>query len=365
MSLHLGPRTCVLGIVLLLVGAECALRAFGDFAQSPVSDTSARLGYRLVPGSYRGPHGASIDVNASGFRERELATSVDDPRTLRIAVLGDSVSFGQDVASEETWGRQLEQLASARVARSAQHQRALVYNFSVPGYTLEQMARLCEDELRAWKPAVVIISLGTYAIRPMRERTDPVRFPLRTWIQRSALYDLADRLRRRGDRERDPAALLAAERALRDDPHAAENEVLWLQAATRLEGLRALFEPAACRLVVLSMPMLEDVVEQRAADATPAPPSAVERWARAHPDVTWIEPRSAMRHAMQRLLAEIAERRLATEQVWRRNAQAPVPLTQASESVFFLDDPWHLTARGHLVVAHTVDEALERAGLLR
>jgi hypothetical protein len=193
----------------------------------------------------------------------------------------------------------------------------------------------------------------------MRERADPVRFPLRTWIKRTALYDLADRFQRRG--ERDPAPALTVDRALRDAPDAAANETLWTRAEARLESLRALLERDACRLVVLSTPMLEDVVERVPA----ARLARIERWARSHPDVIWIDPRADLQLAMERLLAEIAERRLTTEQVWRRDTRAPLSLTHTSESVFLRDDPWHLTARGHLALARSVDDALARAGLLR
>jgi hypothetical protein len=206
----------------------------------------------------------------------------------------------------------------------------------------------------------VILSLAPYALRPMREREDPVRFPLRAWIQRTALYDWSSRWLRRLDAD-DPVQR-AVEIEMRADAYAPQHRELWDAARERLAGLHARCERDGRRLVLLATPLLADVVAlPRAENAAP-----LEVWSREREHVTWIDASAELRGAMQDLLQEIAARGLAVDAVWDR-ARGPdaAELAHAGESVFFLDDPWHLTERGHQQLARSVDAALVRAGLIR
>lgn len=128
----------LLGVSLLLsVGLlEVGLRLF---TVHPVHGSSNRtqddeLGWVL---------GSDLaDVDAHGFRNPDGARERVD-----IATLGDSHTYGQGVAAEDAWPRQLGLLAGARV-----------YNFGVPGYGPVQYDALLADALEL-RPEHVVIGL--------------------------------------------------------------------------------------------------------------------------------------------------------------------------------------------------------------
>ena len=67
----------------------------------------------------------------------------------RIALVGDSYTFGEDVAYEDTWGFLLENALGSEIQ---------VLNFGVPGYGVDQAYLRYEKDVRKWKPKVVIFS---------------------------------------------------------------------------------------------------------------------------------------------------------------------------------------------------------------
>jgi len=68
----------------------------------------------------------------------------------RIAIVGDSFTFGLEVRYEETWGHQLE------VALGHDYQ---VLNFGVDGYGVDQAYLRYERDVLPWKPDIVILGL--------------------------------------------------------------------------------------------------------------------------------------------------------------------------------------------------------------
>ena len=72
-----------------------------------------------------------------------------NPVSCRIALLGDSFTFGWQATYEETWGASLQEQLGA----SCQ-----VLNFAVPGYSIGQMYLRYERDVTAWEPDVVVLS---------------------------------------------------------------------------------------------------------------------------------------------------------------------------------------------------------------
>lgn len=103
--------------IFTLIAAELSLRiAFRD-----VTTTGDNL-------SYFSMHwGKNVHYNSWGFREREF--ELEKPRGLyRIAVVGDSLAFGQGIAEEERFSNVLQTKLNGRSGRSYQ-----VLNFALPG----------------------------------------------------------------------------------------------------------------------------------------------------------------------------------------------------------------------------------------
>jgi hypothetical protein len=88
----------------------------------------------------------SVGARGSGERSPEPADGV-----LRIAVFGDSFTFGDEVATGETWAARLEDLLEKR------GQPAEVLNFGVNAYGMDQALLRWEKEGRRLAPAVVIL----------------------------------------------------------------------------------------------------------------------------------------------------------------------------------------------------------------
>ena len=67
----------------------------------------------------------------------------------RIALVGDSFTFGEDVTYEETWGYFLEKELGSQFQ---------VLNFGVAGYGVDQSFLRYEKDVRKWKPKIVIFA---------------------------------------------------------------------------------------------------------------------------------------------------------------------------------------------------------------
>jgi len=106
-------------------------------------------GWRMVPGVARsGPMwGAErpAATNARGWRDRDHADA-PEPGVLRIAVLGDSFTFGVGVDDGERYTDRLEE----------QHAGVEVLNFGVNGYGTDQQLCVLREEALARGPGVVV-----------------------------------------------------------------------------------------------------------------------------------------------------------------------------------------------------------------
>jgi lysophospholipase L1-like esterase len=84
----------------------------------------------------------------SGFSE--------NPATIRIALLGDSMTYGNEVLCEDSWGHALEANLGADVQ---------ILNFGVSAYGLNQVLHRYERDVRPWKPQIVIIGITSLEIQ--------------------------------------------------------------------------------------------------------------------------------------------------------------------------------------------------------
>lgn len=121
------------GFVFAFLFMEVALRGFGytpyflnakAFEPSQVAD----MVYELRPGFEGLYASAPIAINALGFRGRETAGEIGKA-ALRIAVVGDSVAFGQGVRDGATLSAQLAARLKSRLGTDV-----AVLNLGVPGY---------------------------------------------------------------------------------------------------------------------------------------------------------------------------------------------------------------------------------------
>ena len=144
-------------LLLTLIALEIALRLNGynplrdwrmsDFAMRP--SAYADLKYELTPGSEGRVWGANLKINSEGFRGPEPSSN---PATHHVIVLGDSITFGNNLPLEDTFSFQLQERLRT------QGREVEVLNFGVGGYdTIQEVASL---EIRGLKyhPDLVVVA---------------------------------------------------------------------------------------------------------------------------------------------------------------------------------------------------------------
>lgn len=143
-------------VVLLLGAGELALRWFGPqpdegYVHEKLPD-SPRL-YRPKPGAVGTAGGDEFRINSLGMRDKEYAVE-KPPGVTRIAILGDSFTFGNGVPEEATFAKVLE--ASLNASRDGTTYE--VMNFGVKGYdTVQELATLREVALPL-EPDLIVVA---------------------------------------------------------------------------------------------------------------------------------------------------------------------------------------------------------------
>ena len=88
--------------------------------------------------------------SAEGLRSGMQGVSLkENTRTCRIALVGDSYTFGENVAFEDTWGSVLDHQLQ---------ERCQILNFGVIGYGIDQMYLRYLQDVRPWHPDLVIVA---------------------------------------------------------------------------------------------------------------------------------------------------------------------------------------------------------------
>jgi len=325
-----------LSCVLSLAAVEGALRLLGlprtaTSPEGPGADSAWRnllhrpsaipgLAYELNPGVERAAQGTLVRVNDHGMRDAEPLAGDE---VLRIAVLGDSYTFGFFVAQEQTYAAVLERLLEA----SAAPRRVDVLNFGVGGYSTRDEALVLEHRALPFDPDAVIVG---YALND--PEIDPVQ-PLhrhfhesRGW-ERLHLFHLAraalDGLRTRG---------LGPEPSYVRSLH--ENPRKWAGVERALRRIHALAAERSLPALLVVFPTRPRTAEGRAI-------------------VDWAEyPYRDLHERVTRLGRQIGLHTLDLLPHFERHPVGEV-----------MGRHIHPTARGHEVAARALHERLRALGL--
>lgn len=119
-----------------------------------IPSANPKVGYELVPdSSFVGNRGKLHVINSFGMRDSALSLE-KAPGEFRIAVLGDSVAFGNGVEQNESFPEQLELMLS-QLNLSA---NVSVLNFGVNGYNTLQEVEVFKDKVLGFDPDLVLVA---------------------------------------------------------------------------------------------------------------------------------------------------------------------------------------------------------------
>jgi lysophospholipase L1-like esterase len=176
-------QTLALAVV---VGALCWLAAEWVVARLQLLEAPpamsmghARRGYQLRPG-FDGvtKHGVRIRISSLGLRSPEV-TAAKPPGTLRLLVLGDSVTFGWGVDEEVTFARRIERALRAELPCPVE-----VLNAGVSGYGSIEEADFFAHEGLALEPDALLV----YQVENDNELAKPVRGRVITFLKDWVAY---------------------------------------------------------------------------------------------------------------------------------------------------------------------------------
>ena len=155
------------------------------------------LTYELIPGLDRQSHGAHVVTNSEGMRDRERSRA-KPAGVRRIAVLGDSFTFGYGVEGDAVWTVVLERLLPGTE----------VLNFGVGGYSTQDEAAVLEHKVLDFAPDLVLVAytLNDPDVEPdsgsIAQPSLHALFAAPHWWQHSHLLRWISWLRHEGDVQR-------------------------------------------------------------------------------------------------------------------------------------------------------------------
>ena len=140
-----------LSLLLLLIILEVVLRmTTAPFVTPGYTRTHFERRYELRP-NFRGrTYEAALSINSYGLRDEERPISGEN-QAYRIAVFGDSVTFGIGVESEDTFPKLME-----RHLNDAYDSEIQVFNFGVPSYNTVNEYHYFRERYDQFTPHAVI-----------------------------------------------------------------------------------------------------------------------------------------------------------------------------------------------------------------
>ena len=358
-------RGLILALMLGLLAIEWSLRSYTSYGATVEREADPALGWRLQATDLAyGESGASLRINSHGFRDHDwLPPGSGEGAPLRIAVLGNSVTFGAGVEEPERW----TDLIEASIRAEAPERGVVVMNFGLPGYTLEQMAQCYESIVRPYEPDLVLLAFNDISARPVITLEPEIDSALAQAVRGTAMYDFWQRRVLAGEHAlgRRYTAQERAERrrikAIWEEPFAPAHELMWRRFIRKMAELADEVDSDGSQLVLIPLPAF---VHCRHPDG----PRLAARLADWEPinELPRIDSFSAVFKVMDPILKHVEAMGLDPDLIWSNGEESKEPLDPqwSAQSLFFLNDPRHLTPTGHALLADEIHKGLREQGFL-
>ncbi len=151
----------ILTIFLLAVTAESIARLFLPppiLHKLPMLKQKADplVGYRLIPNQEGYSLDALVTINRWGYRGKDW--EIEKPKgTIRIAVLGASLTFGHGIENGDVFPVKLEELLNSTLAGTGKHYEVL--NFGIGGYDIGHSLQVLKQDVLKFSPDVILLNL--------------------------------------------------------------------------------------------------------------------------------------------------------------------------------------------------------------
>lgn len=155
-------------IVFLLIGSlvlmEWVLRLYiPDTDHTGMNELAPKPLYYRIKANYRGTlEGVKVTINSDGFRDDDFTRQRTERQKL-IAILGDSIAFGQGVPQDQTFPAVLNKMLNS----SRKEADYIVWNLGVPGYNTEQEKEVLRSFVLPKKPDWVFLAYVINDVEPV------------------------------------------------------------------------------------------------------------------------------------------------------------------------------------------------------
>lgn len=212
-----------------------------------VSGLTPGLRFEHMPNAHTHLMGVDVVINADGLRDREIPRQ-KTTGTLRVAVVGDSITFGWGVTQDETYPKQLEVFLNQEKPLGPQIDFEVI-NFGVGNYAADDVAAMLQHKALNYDPDLVIYGAFINDAELPRETVGGPPL-LRHSLAAVLVWSRLDRLWRQLGMREDYQGYYR--RLYREDGDGRQ------RVRTALEGMGALCRRAEIPLVVAMLPELHD-----------------------------------------------------------------------------------------------------------
>jgi hypothetical protein len=159
-----------LALLVLLACLEESLRLLDIRFSTVFVEVDPVLGYVLRPNTKGWEDENYYTTNSDGMRDREH-TVARPPNTLRIAIVGDSMTEAIQVPFDKTYSSVFEKSLSECLGSDGP--KIEVLNFGVVGYNLAQDYLALREKIFKYQPQVIVAALGDNAPLENSRKLDP------------------------------------------------------------------------------------------------------------------------------------------------------------------------------------------------